>query len=124
MSCFLATRSSVGGFVYNGEGGDAGVGIAAWCVEHLGPVPLAGFIEVPEVVRVLGEVHGQGLPRCRYYHDLTAWTVVRILCMGCASGIQWCVAMQEMYFPGSSRIALESVLSRRLSGLKIKTKGF
>ena len=39
---------------YNdGEGGDAGVGIAAWCESLLGPVPLAGFLEVPEEVRRL-----------------------------------------------------------------------
>ena len=37
----------------DGEGGDAGVGIAAWCFEKLGPVPLAGFLEVPVEVRDL-----------------------------------------------------------------------
>ena len=37
----------------DGEGADAGVGIAAWCEELLGPTPLAGFIEVPDEVRHL-----------------------------------------------------------------------
>jgi len=37
----------------DGEGADAGVGIAAWCVERLGPVPIAGFLEVPQEVREL-----------------------------------------------------------------------
>ena len=37
----------------DGEGADAGVGIAAWCVSRLGPVPIAGFLEVPDEVRGL-----------------------------------------------------------------------
>ena len=37
----------------DGEGGDAGVGIAAWCEERLGPTPIAGFMEVPETIRHL-----------------------------------------------------------------------
>ena len=32
------------------EGGDAGVGIAAWCFERLGLVSLADFLEIPEEV--------------------------------------------------------------------------
>ena len=37
----------------DGEGSDAGVGIAAWCPARIGPVPLAGFLEVPWEVRSL-----------------------------------------------------------------------
>ena len=37
----------------DGEGADAGVGIAAWCDARLGPIPFAGFIEVPVEVREL-----------------------------------------------------------------------
>ena len=37
----------------DGEGGDAGIGIAAWCPARLGSVPLAGFLEVPLEVRHL-----------------------------------------------------------------------
>ena len=37
----------------DGEGSDAGVGIAAWCPARIGPIPLAGFIEVPFAVRTL-----------------------------------------------------------------------
>jgi len=37
----------------DGEGSDAGVGIAAWCPERIGDVPLAGFIEIPDEIRHL-----------------------------------------------------------------------
>ena len=37
----------------DGEGADAGVGIAAWCSERIGKIPLAGFLEVPDEVRCL-----------------------------------------------------------------------
>jgi len=37
----------------DGEGSDAGVGIAAWCTPRIGPVPLAGFMEVPVEIRRL-----------------------------------------------------------------------
>jgi len=37
----------------DGEGSDAGVGVAAWCPHLLGDVPLAGYLEVPYEVRML-----------------------------------------------------------------------
>ena len=37
----------------DGEGSDAGVGVAAWCPAFLGDVPLAGFLEVPREIRKL-----------------------------------------------------------------------
>ena len=37
----------------DGEGSDAGVGVAVWCSELLGDVPRAGFLEVPYEVRKL-----------------------------------------------------------------------
>ena len=55
----------------DGEGGDAGVGIAAWCVERIGPVPLAGFLEVPEVVRVLWSLQRASYQDAGEFNDIT-----------------------------------------------------
>ena len=37
----------------DGEGSDAGVGVAIWCAERIGPRPHAGFIMIPDEVRRL-----------------------------------------------------------------------
>ena len=37
----------------DGEGGDVGVGIVAWCPDRFCPVPIAGLSLAPEIVRCL-----------------------------------------------------------------------
>ena len=56
----------------DGEGADAGVGIAAWCFEKLGPIPLAGFIEVPEEVRCLWSRQRASYSVDEEWRDITA----------------------------------------------------
>ena len=169
----------------DGEGGDAGVGIAAWCVERIGPVPLAGFLEVPAVIRELWSLQRASYQEDGEFNDITEiegigpllilhnwpWLVqdalwihfidnngaLGSLVRGSASvheqdiiiGETWSRIARlkdlpwfdrvdsdsnpvdglsrknfsgvwqwrEIYFPRSLRIALESVVSRRLSGL-------
>ena len=55
----------------DGEGSDAGVGIAAWCDSRLGPVPLAGFIEVPDEIRALWSYQRASFHTDPEYHDIT-----------------------------------------------------
>ena len=55
----------------DGEGSDAGVGIAAWCESRLGPVPLAGFIEVPDEIRALWSYQRESFHTDPEYHDIT-----------------------------------------------------
>ena len=37
----------------DGEGADAGVAIAAWSRDLIGPIPIAGFMEIPDEIRFL-----------------------------------------------------------------------
>ena len=55
----------------DGEGADAGVGIAAWCTERLGDVPLAGFLEVPDEVRYLWSRQRETFLVGEEFHDIT-----------------------------------------------------
>ena len=48
----------------DGEGADAGVGIAAWCRERIGDRPWASFIEVPREVRELWQSQKLSATQC------------------------------------------------------------
>ena len=67
----------------DGEGGDAGAGIAAWCHERLGPIPLAGFIEVPDAIRCLWSIQKESYWSEDEFHDIIeieAYGPLLILC--------------------------------------------
>ena len=55
----------------DGEGADAGVGIAAWCNNRLGSVPIAGFIEVPIEIRGLWSRQRKSYQEDNEFNDIT-----------------------------------------------------
>ena len=55
----------------DGEGGDAGLGVAAWCEDCLGRTPLAGFVEMPKEVRRLKSLQRNPFWSSNEFDDIT-----------------------------------------------------